>query len=174
MNFSEIANQFGTVESFKKGEYIFNLGDISQHVYFVIEGVLKAHYLTEEGKEFIKSFVLPNDTIASLQALDGDSCSFNLLCLKDTKVIKLAYQTIVEQSKTNIEIANSVIELLVAFGKKKEKREYELLCLDAQQRYQQLLQRNPNIYDFVTQNDIARYLGVTPVALSRIKNAIYS
>lgn len=56
----------------------------------------------------------------------------------------------------------------MAFAMKKEQREYELLCLSAQQRYQALLARKPDIYDFVTQGDIAKYLGITPVALSRI------
>lgn len=64
----------------------------------------------------------------------------------------------------------TIIELLTAFAMKKEQREYELLCLDAEQRYQNLLTRTTDITEFITQNDIARYLGITPVALSRIKN----
>jgi DNA-directed RNA polymerase specialized sigma subunit len=31
-----------------------------------------------------------------------------------------------------------------------------------------LLERSPELFDKVTQKDIARYLGITPVALSRI------
>jgi hypothetical protein len=55
---------------------------------------------------------------------------------------------------------------------KKERREYELLCLPAEARYRALLERQPNIYESITQNDIARYPGITPVALSRIKQTI--
>jgi len=73
-------------------------------------------------------------------------------------------------AKNNLMTANSLIDLLLNFAMKKEQREYELLCLSAQQRYQNLLARVPNIYEMVTQNDMARYLGITPVALSRIKN----
>ncbi len=73
-------------------------------------------------------------------------------------------------AKEDLDTANSIISLLTAFAMKKEQREYELLCLDAQQRYQKLLTRFENIGEYVTQNDIARYLGITPVALSRIKH----
>ncbi|MEM7216256.1 MAG: hypothetical protein AAF423_12000 [Pseudomonadota bacterium] len=55
---------------------------------------------------------------------------------------------------------------------KKEMREYELLCLSAEDRYRRLMKSTPDIFNLVTQNEIARYLGVTPVALSRIKKRV--
>jgi hypothetical protein len=73
-------------------------------------------------------------------------------------------------AKEDLDTANSIISLLTVFAMKKEQREYELLCLDAQQRYQNLLKKFEDIGEYVTQNDMAKYLGITPVALSRIKN----
>ena len=55
---------------------------------------------------------------------------------------------------------------------KKEIREYELLCLSAEDRYKRLLKHTPDILKLVTQNEIARYLGITPVGLSRIKRRV--
>ena len=52
---------------------------------------------------------------------------------------------------------------------KKERREYEFLCLSAEERYRLLIKRSPDLVRQVTQNEIARYLGITPVALSRIR-----
>lgn len=172
MKFNEIAIEYGQVSEFTKNEHIFNFGDKSNSIYIILEGVVKAFYITEEGKEYIKTFLFSGDTIASLQALNGGKCSFSLQCLQNTKVIKIAYHKIIAVSELNIEMANAVIKLLMSFAMKKEKREYELLCLDAQKRFEQLLERSPDIYEHITQNDIARYLGITPVALSRIKNYI--
>ena len=53
-----------------------------------------------------------------------------------------------------------------------QNREYELLCLSAEERYVRHLDNTPELFDLVTQNEIARYLGVTPVGLSRIKKRL--
>jgi CRP-like cAMP-binding protein len=65
-----------------------------------------------------------------------------------------------------------VIEFLLALYMKKEQREYELLSLPAAERYQRLCAEDPDLIEQVTQNDIALYLGITPVALSRIKKRL--
>lgn len=171
MNLSQLALKHGKTVSYAKNAHVFSQGENNSYLYVVKEGVLKAYYNSIDGKEYIKSFLTPGDTIASLQALNGDQCSFSLMCIHESTVLRLPYTKVIEFSNKNIETSNSIISLLMSFGMKKEQREYELLCLSAEQRYQKLLARTPNIYELVTQNDMARYLGITPVALSRIKNA---
>ena len=43
---------------------------------------------------------------------------------------------------------------------KKERRGMELLCLSAEDRYRELLERSPELIQRVKQKDIARYLQV--------------
>ena len=89
-------------------------------------------------------------------------------------VTKVPFSVIYDHSKTDQSIANSMIELLLIFSMKKEKREFEFLCLSAEERYRQLENESPIIIEKVTQNDLARYLGITPVGLSRIKRRVNS
>ena len=86
------------------------------------------------------------------------------------ELLKIPYKKVREYATENLASANAVIDLLMAFAMKKEQREYEFLCLDAEQRYQNLLAKSVDITQYITQNDITRYLGITPVALSKIKN----
>ena len=166
----ELSKQFGSQHSYQKKSFVFKQGDSDRYIYIITQGVLKGHYQAKDGKEYIKSFLFAGDSIASLQAIHGGNCSFSLMCLEDVELLKIPYQKVREYAESNLNTANAIIELLMAFAIKKEQREYELLCLDAEQRYQNLLARNADITQHVTQNDIARYLGITPVALSRIKN----
>ena len=53
---------------------------------------------------------------------------------------------------------------------KKEKREREFLLYNAQERYESFLTSYPNLENRIRQHVIASYLGITPVALSRLKN----
>jgi len=170
MNLNDLIKEFGTSQNYQKNTNVFLQGDEDQYLYVIQEGVLKAYYNDVEGKEYIKSFLFPGDNIASTQALNRGRCSFSLLCLKNTRLIKLPYQKVRETAANDLELANAIIELLMSFAMKKEQREFELLCLSAEQRYQNLLKGFPNISQQITQNNIARYLGITPVALSRIKH----
>jgi CRP-like cAMP-binding protein len=44
-----------------------------------------------------------------------------------------------------------------------------MLSMSAEDAYREFLKDHPGIAERVTQADIARYLGITPVALSRIR-----
>ncbi len=173
MELGQFIQKNGTISSYERHCHVFMQGDEDRSLYVVKQGLLKAYYLLEEGKETIKSFLFPGDIIGSMTAAySAEQCSFSLICLQDSELIKIPFGKLYETIQSRPELALSVINLLLNFSMKKERREYELLCLSAEERYQLLLERSPKIAEFVTQNDIARYLGITPVALSRIKKRL--
>ena len=173
MNFDELIKQEGITVEKLRDEHIFMQGERDRSLYFVKAGLLKAYYISESGKEFVKSFISPTEVIASLTSARTESgCTFNLICMEPTTLLKIDFDKVYELSRHSLEVSNSLNELLLNFSMKKERREFEFLCLSAEERYQLLKERSPELLTRVTQNDIARYLGVTPVALSRIKNRI--
>lgn len=62
-----------------------------------------------------------------------------------------------------------LIKLLEKGYSTKEKRERELLHLDADERYAIFLEEYPTLESRVKQHMIASYLGITPESLSRIR-----
>jgi CRP-like cAMP-binding protein len=79
------------------------------------------------------------------------------------------FEALYAASRKHVEIAARLVDFLLAFAMKKERREMEFLSLTAEDRYRLLLERAPELEQRVRQKDIARYLGITPVALSRIR-----
>lgn len=173
MNFQELLIHQGVTQKLARGEHVFMQGEADKSLYFVQSGLLKAYYTSEDGKESVKSFIQSNDIIGSLAAAYSDkNCTFSLVCLESTKLRKIPFSTILEYSKKDLKIANNMIEVLLNFSIKKEQREFEFLCLSVEERFRKLAEANPALLDKVTQNDLARYLGVTPVGLSRIKKRV--
>ncbi len=173
MNFQDFVSKNGIHITKKAGEHLFRQGDEDRSLYIVRNGLLKAYYLSGDGKENIKSFILPGSNIGSLVAIHAkQQCTFSLICLQDSELIKLDFDAIYQTSKANLEIAAPMIDFLLTFAMKKERREYELLCLSAEDRYRLLLENMPDIADRVTQNELALYLGITPVGLSRIRKRV--
>ena len=173
MEFSKFIESEGQQVSKDVGEHVFMQGDSDDSLYLIKQGVVKAYYLTSDGQERVKSFLTDHDVIGSMSAAyQKQKATFGLICLEPTQLLKFSFERLYQQSQNNHQLAREVIDILLAFAMKKEARERELLCLSAEQRYQQLLDKSPDLMEKVTQNDIARYLGVTPVGLSRIKHRL--
>ena len=173
MKLDELLKIHGRPLERDRGHYLFRQGDRDRSLYYVKDGLLKAYYLSSEGKESTKSFLLPGDTIGSLKGILGDEgCSFNLVCLERSTLVRIEFDALYARASEDIELAGQMTDFLLAFGMKKENREFELLCLSPEERYQRLMRTTPQLFDLVTQNEIARYLGVTPVGLSRIKKRV--
>ncbi|TMO83578.1 Crp/Fnr family transcriptional regulator [Pseudoalteromonas spongiae] len=171
MNLEEFITKYGVAQSLEKGQHVFYQGDSSNCLYFVKSGLLKAYYLSDDGKETIKSFIQCNNVIGSISAVTANThCTFNLIALAPSELIRFNFndlQHCIAQSHT---LAQNVIAMLLNHSMKKEQREFEFLMLPAEERYTRFKEKEPELVNRLTQNDIAKYLGITPVALSRIKH----
>ena len=173
MLLQDVVAEFGVSVTADAGDHVFRQGEADRHFYILREGLLKAYYLSEDGKESIKSFLTPGDVIGSLSAVRGDGgCSFSLICLQPCTLSKVSFDRLFEAVRHDAETGVVVTEFLMTFAMKKEQREYELLCLSAEERYRRLNANRPELLTMVQQADIALYLGVTPVGLSRIKKRV--
>jgi CRP-like cAMP-binding protein len=152
------------------GEFLFRQGDEDRSVYVLQTGLLKAYYLSDERKENIKSFIQAGELIGSLAAAYfKEYCSFSVVCLEPSVTVELDFDVLYAAKRDDLEMASAMVEHLLNFSMKKERREREFLTESAEERYRMLMDRSPELFDKVTQKDIARYLGITPVALSRIR-----
>lgn len=169
MNLYDFFNSKGKKISKLKKEHVFIQGDRNKSLYFLKSGLLKAYYISPKGKEFVKSFITEGNVIINLSsAYLGQPCTFSLQCIESSVLLEAPFSFIDEYRKKDHDLSNEIIDLLLKFSMKKEKREFEFLCLSAEERYKILFQGNENLSQRLTQNDIAHYLGITPVGLSRI------
>ena len=170
MQFTEFVESQGRPARYATGEHLFRQGDENRSVFILREGLLKAYYLSGEGKENIKSFIQPGELIGSLaSAYFKEDCSFSVVCLEPSLVIELDFDSLYAAAKQDLDMASAMVDALLNFAMRKEQRERQFLTESAEESYRFLLERSPELFDRVTQKDIARYLGITPVALSRIR-----
>lgn len=175
MDFEQYLRETGEILTLPRGEHLFRQGENDGALYQISAGFLKAYYVTEEGKEQIKSFIPAGSIIGNLTAAaTGGANTFSLMALEDCHLVKFSFEDMRRLGETNLSVASRMNELLLGLAMKKERREFELLCLSAEERYLELTRNMPDLFERVTQQDIALYLGITPVALSRIKKRLSS
>lgn len=175
MNFENFVKENSQKITCKKSCHVFTQGKCDDSLYFLKSGLLKAYYVSVDGKESIKSFIVQGNVICSLTAAyEKKKSSFSLMAIQDSQLFQISFDKVMRTAIKRPDIGQEVIEMLLNFSMKKEQREYELLSMSAEDRYRQLYEVDPQLIKTVTQNDIALYLGITPVALSRIKKRLNS
>ena len=163
-------HEIARFQSLRKGENFIRAGKIPKQFAFLQKGLCRYYYLDNKGNEFTKSFFVEGTFLSSYTSMiNNEPSHFTIEALEDSEIIVIPY----EPWKKLYEQNNCWDKFLIAMLEKgfsvKERRERELLLYDAETRYTLFRQRFPNLEDRVKQHIIASYLGITPVALSRIR-----
>lgn len=153
-----------------KGDCFIREGEIPRKFAFVVSGLFRYCYLDEKGNEFTKGFFLENSFISSYSALIQNRESyFTIEALEDSSIMVISYNEWLKLLENNICWNKFLISLLEKGYCIKETREREFLLFDAETRYKSFLNTFPGLERRIKQHLIASYLGITPVALSRIR-----
>ncbi|TGG91812.1 Crp/Fnr family transcriptional regulator [Natronospirillum operosum] len=158
------------VKRLRTGDRLFRADDQHPYVYFVHQGIIKLVYETADGKEWIKAFAEEGRFFASLTALEpGGRTSFSACAACDAAVEQLPYQVLLALAETHPTWQKVLRRSFEIYGFRKETREKELLLLSAEERYRRFIEERGALSARLADKDIASYIRVTPVALSRIK-----
>jgi CRP-like cAMP-binding protein len=159
-----------TKKNVKKGEYFIRAGEVPRKMAFVISGLFRYVYINDEGKEFTKSFIPKNRFISAYSSMISDQPAYFFIeALEDSEILEFDYSKWLELRKSHICWDRLLLKAIEKGFTIKEKRERELLLLDAESRYRIFLEEFPDLEGRVKQHLIASYLGITPERLSRIR-----
>jgi CRP-like cAMP-binding protein len=144
-------------------------GDSDQMIRFVISGLIRLSYEDAAGRRLTKSIIQPGSVFASVAALLCSTASFSAVALNDARVISLPYPVMRQLADSHMAWEKVASFLFMRLAQSKEQREFELLTMSAEQRWQRLCAREPDLVANVSQVELAALIGITPVALSRIR-----
>lgn len=153
-------------------EFIVLPGANQHEIIFVNEGLLRFYYIDEEGEEANKAFIGENEFAGPLaSAALGLPLYFGIQALEPTQMLVAQYSDYVnlfEQDLVFERLGRKLTETLLV---RKELRTRSLLQQNAKERYLNFLETYPNLADRIPQYQLASYLGIAEVSLSRIKNS---
>lgn len=159
--------------SLKAGEKTVRQGGMSTKVHFLISGLMRATVTAESGKEFTKNIYSPVSFVAPFSSiLKKEQSLLRYEALTDCKVYELDFEEFLALTKINIKISNLYNRVLEYLYIVYERKQLESMSLNATERYKILKKRIPNIDNLIAQYQIASYLNITPVQLSRIRKTL--
>ena len=156
----------------KKKTNLLMSGKVAKEVYFIVNGCIRLFY-EKDGNDISAYFFTENmfagayDSFTTLQ-----KSRHAIETIEDCHLLSISYE--------NLQLLYQELPKMNDFVRKVlEERFYSLhqlftsQILDSpEERYLNLLKESPDLLQRIPQHQIATFLGITPVSLSRIRNRI--
>ena len=163
----------GKIEFLKKDDCFVRAGAIPKKIGFIKKGLFRYVYINSLGKQFTKGIILQNQFLVSYSAMISQKPSYFFVeALEDSEVFSIPYKNWLSLVGRDPFWVKFLLKLVEKGFMIKEKRERELLLLNAETRYLNFLEEYPTIEKRIHQTIIASYLGIQPESLSRIRKKI--
>ncbi|WP_435413806.1 Crp/Fnr family transcriptional regulator, partial [Psychroserpens mesophilus] len=148
-------------------------GGMSNNLYFLTSGLMRSVRISERGKEYTKNLYSPISFVGPLSSILTKKPSLlTYEALTDCIVYEADYEDFFKLTQSHIEISNLYNRILEYLFIVYESKQLESISFNATERYQLLKSRIPDIDKQIAQHQIASYLNITPVQLSRIRKEL--
>ena len=156
-------------QSFSKKNLLLKAGQVSQRIYFIKKGFIRAYYYKGDN-EFTSWFMGKGDIIVSVYSFFSRKPSFeNIEVLEDCVLQSINWDQL-QGLYTRYPEFNLTGRLITEqYYIKSEERAMNLQTMSAKQRYENLLLTYPDILQKASLGQISSFLGIKQETLSRIR-----
>ena len=155
---------------YKRNEILLQSGMVAKEVFFVVDGLLHQYYIDEAGNERTCDFTFENKFITDLESFSHKTPSASSIkALKATACMAVTCAGLTQLMQESVAARNYFNIVVEQIARESMKRTKSLLTCSPEQRFAELLDEQPGIFQKVPQRYIAQYLGIAPESLSRIK-----
>ena len=159
------------VKTLSKKSYLLKEDQPCQCISFVNSGTLRAYYLSDEGKESTVMFAVKDWWITDMNCFINElPAMLNICALEDSCVLTLTKEKMDLLLKEIPKFERFFRILFQNAYVREQLRVIQHLSTPAEERYGKFLSKYPQITPYLTQRQIASYLGITPEFLSIIRN----
>jgi CRP-like cAMP-binding protein len=168
-----ICLKFFNSKKLKKHQFLLNEGEICRYIGFVNSGCLRQYSIDNQGAEHIIQFAIEDWWISDLHSfLSGFPATYNIDALQDSEVLLLDKSARDELLNACPKMERFFRLLIESNHVATNQRISDSLSASAEERYLKFIKTYPQLFEQVTQNQIASYLGITPQSLSRIRKEL--
>ena len=169
---SKILAELHTLKTYKKNTIIDKQGTVSKAVYYLNDGILAMEY-KKKSKVFIRDFIFKNSPALVYPSFYLQEPSrYSIRTVTDCNVWELTKENFEIGKKKIPNLQIIAFKITNLFHRNIEKRFESLITQTAEERYVDLVKNHPKIINSISLKMIASYLGITDVALSRIRSRL--
>jgi len=168
----EIIMPYFENKEFKKKTILLNVGTVSNEVFYIINGCIRL-YCEKGGEELSTYFFTENMFAGSYDSfLSRKPSKVAIETLEECEVFILTHESQENLYKVFPKMNEFIRKALEARFVLLHDLFISYLLNSPEERYLTLLKERPELLQRIPQRQIASFLGITPVSLSRIRNRI--
>ncbi len=154
---------------FPKGTVIAAEGAVNDSIYFIRKGVWRT-YALKDAEEITLWFATAGDyDLAPWCVMKGLPSRYTISSSSDSEAIEIRKSTVERLSVVSPSFVGFLCDLYAEIFLHTDDILVDLASPKASNRYVAFMEKMPEIFREVPQKEIARFLGVTPQSLSRIR-----
>ena len=154
-------------------EIIIKRGCRSIKAFLILKGAVRGYYISETGKE--KNVLLRGEGYFvgdARKLFNNEFQRYTFEAIIETHVLLFNYPDLEDLAKKNPNIMQWLLsvfkEIMILLNYRLE----TMISMTAEERYVDLIKKNPNFLEKTYAKHIANFLGITPVSFSRIIKGI--
>lgn len=163
-----------SVKVYPKGFCLISPGEVENNINFLVSGIVETRIIKKDGNERITEFFYPKSFFCSLSSfLTREPSSVYMTCLTDCIIESISYEDYNADLETSLivnKLGRNFVEQSYLLRIKKEK---SMLTQNASERYMALMKNRPEVIQDIPLSKIAKYLGINPRSLSRIRRQMF-
>jgi CRP-like cAMP-binding protein len=160
-------------KTIKRDMYFLQEGEQSTELAMVIKGLFRTYYIDKKGNDITKYFYPEGSMLFSYKAyITHENSMYIIQALEDSEILAARITDFEKVVKSNIQLHSFYKKILDDALIMKEDHACSFKLLNSTERYKQFLTQYPGLEKRVKQYQLASYLGITPVSLSRIRNKL--
>ena len=167
----ELALSHFKYATFKKNEFLVNEGEVSQHINYVVKGCLRILFIKEDGQEITRHLAFEDQFATGLASFITNTPSVEYIqAMEDTLVLRISrkdFYYLLNILPAWEKFYRNYLEFAYINNLQIFQRE---ITKDAELRYKELLDRNPEVVMRLSNKVVASYLNMSPETLSRVKS----
>ncbi|MFI8380519.1 Crp/Fnr family transcriptional regulator [Leeuwenhoekiella sp. NPDC079379] len=162
---------FFSFETYKKNDFLIHEGDQVKFCYLIVTGLLKLVYDDKNKKQHIVSFAMEDWWESDFSAYFSQTkAKMFLQCIEDTNVFSLSFANYQKLAAESPKMKQFFLEKSNSGHIASQNRILSFLTSSAKERYEQLLNQYPLLFQRVPKTLLASYLGVSRETLSRLSS----
>jgi CRP-like cAMP-binding protein len=155
----------------RKKTFLLQEGEICDFEAFILKGCIRSYYLDKEGVETILLFAVEDWWVSDLTSFsERQPSNLFIETIEDAELLSIDYagKALLFEK---IPAFERMFRLLVQRSLSVlQQRFYATVSQTAEERYLQFLDKYPLVAQRVPQHQIARYIGVSPEFLSKVRS----
>ena len=158
----------------KKKNFLLKEGEICDYEAYILKGCVRTFYVDKQGVETNLTFAVEDWWVADISSFSEQQPSRqNIETLEDCELLTISYEdknTLYQKVPKFEKVFRMLLQRTAGVL---QQRIYASISQTAEERYLAFLEKYPAIVQRIPQHHIARYIGVSPEFLSKVRSTMY-